>query len=91
MNAAGYARCGAEASRKFYKNAFESPHVSCFLAAFHQSLNKPTRLNMKNFVSLRIAILVLVTGYVLSSTADDNVVIHHSGIAPFKLAIGLNH
>jgi hypothetical protein len=33
--------------------------------------NKPTRLNMKNFVSLRIATLVLVTGYMLKTTSAD--------------------
>ena len=30
----GMRGCDAEASRKFYKNAFKSPHVSGFFAAF---------------------------------------------------------
>jgi phosphodiesterase/alkaline phosphatase D-like protein len=38
---------------------------------FHQSPNKPTRLNMKNFISLRIITLVFVTGYMLKTTSAD--------------------
>jgi phosphodiesterase/alkaline phosphatase D-like protein len=73
MHAAGQTRCGVEASRKFYKNAFELPHRSGSLVVFspitnHQTIN---RLNMKNFVSLRIVILVLVTGYMLETTGAD--------------------
>jgi phosphodiesterase/alkaline phosphatase D-like protein len=71
MHAARYARCGAEASRKFYKNASELPHVSAFLAAFSSITKQSTKLNMKNFVSLRIATLVLVTGYMLKTTGAD--------------------
>jgi phosphodiesterase/alkaline phosphatase D-like protein len=71
MHAARYARCGAEASRKFYKNAFELPHVSGFLAAFSPITKQSTKLNMKNFVSLRIVTLVLVTGYMLQTTGAD--------------------
>src|SRR6267378_3862738 len=71
MLAAGYTRCGAKASRKFYKNAFELPHVSGFLAAFSPITKQSTKLNMKNFVSLRIVTLVLVTGYMLETTGAD--------------------
>jgi phosphodiesterase/alkaline phosphatase D-like protein len=71
MHVAGYTRCGAEASRKFYKNAFELPHVSAFLAAFSPITKQSTKLNMKNFVSLRIITLVLVTGYMLKTTGAD--------------------
>jgi hypothetical protein len=71
MLAAGYTRCGAKASRKFYKNAFELPHVSGFLAAFSPITKQSTKLNMENFVSLRIVTLVLVTGYMLETTGAD--------------------
>jgi phosphodiesterase/alkaline phosphatase D-like protein len=71
MDVAGYTRCGAKASRKFYKNAFELPHVSAFLAAFSPIAKQSTKLNMKNFVSLRIVTLVLVAGYMLKTTGAD--------------------
>jgi hypothetical protein len=47
------------------------PHVFGFLAAFSSITKQSTKLNMKNFVSLRIATLVLVTGYMLKATSAD--------------------
>jgi phosphodiesterase/alkaline phosphatase D-like protein len=66
-----YTRCCAEASRKSYKNAFELPHVSGFLAVFSPITKQSTKLNMKNLISLRIVTLVLVTGYMLKPTSAD--------------------
>jgi hypothetical protein len=71
MQSTRRARCSAEASRKFHKNAFKSPHASGFFDVFQQSTNKPTTHNMKNFASFRVVTLALVAGYMLKTTSAD--------------------
>jgi hypothetical protein len=71
MQSTRRAKCSAEASRKFHKNAFKSPHTSGFFDVFQQSTNKPTTHNMKNFASFRVVTLALVAGYMLKTTSAD--------------------
>src|SRR6478752_7887367 len=59
----------AKASQEFYQDAFKSTHSSSLLATF--SANKPTIHDMKNFVSIRIAVLAFMTGYMVNATCVD--------------------